>query len=65
MVLSNPRPHPFSTFCLVSGPSGPQLYGPLTYFPVIRPLDNYSLHIVEFEFSLVLMLSTVGNVKTH
>src|SRR6218665_1731290 len=28
MVLSNPRPHPLDTVCLVSGPSGPQLYGP-------------------------------------
>src|SRR6218665_712364 len=38
LVLSNPRPHPLGTLSLVSRPSGPQLYGPLTYFPVIRPL---------------------------
>src|SRR6218665_1528550 len=28
MVLSNPPSHFLDTLCLVSGPSGPQLYGP-------------------------------------
>ena len=28
MVLSNPQTPYLSTFCLISGPSGPQLYGP-------------------------------------